>query len=189
MCLPRVNPATQAEDALCPQGNRPKDVSGTYLSNFTMQGPATLAAGQLPDPRIMAPFEVGDHVTYSGTLVGNGGSVGPFPSGDASFVSAHTVIANVAIFTAPWTDPAYIAIDVAILGNGGVTVPANVEAVVRTRFEGMTTDPNRDIRLFGINVTADGSTSDRDWGIVGVDPGPSTGTAKGRWRFRPPVRA
>lgn len=186
MCLPRVTPGLQAEDALCPQGNRPRDVAGRYVSNFTMQGPAALATGQLPDPRIMAPFEVGDHVTYSGTLVSDTGPTGPFRSADSSYVSAHTVIANVAIFTAPWTDPAYIAIDVALLGNGGVTVPANVEAVVRTRFEGMTTDPNRDIRIFGIDVAANGDTTDRDWGIVGVDPGPPTGTVKGRWRFRPP---
>jgi hypothetical protein len=29
-------------------------------------------------------------------------------------------------------------------------------------------------------------TSDRDWGMVLVDPGPPTGAVKGRWRFRPP---
>ena len=186
MCVPRVGPGAQGEDALCPQGNRPRDAGGRYLSTFTMPDPAGLAAGQLPDPRIMAPFEVGDHVTYAGTLVGNTGSAAPFPSGDATYISAHTLIANLAIFTAPWTDPAYVAIDVALLGNGGVTVPANVEAVVRTRFEGMTTDPVRDIRLFGIDVSPSGATNDRDWGIVGVDPGPPTGTVKGRWRFRPP---
>jgi hypothetical protein len=186
MCLPRSAPTSTQEDALCPQANRPKDTAGRYIANFTMPDPATLAAGQLPDPRIMAPFEVGDHVTYSGTLIGDAGSAGPFRSADGSYISAHTLISNVAIFTAPFTDPAYVAIDVSLLGNGGVTIPANTEAVVRTRFEGMSTDPSRNIRLFGIDVAPDGTTSDRDWGIVAVDPGAPAGAVKGRWRFQPP---
>jgi hypothetical protein len=186
MCLPRVDPSRQAEDSACPQGNRPKDVAGQFVGNFTMQAASSLAAGQLPDPRVMAPFEVGDYITYSGTLVSDRGSQGPFPSTDVTYISAHTVIAHIGIFTAPGTDPAYVAIDVGILGNGGVLVPANMEAVVRTRFEGVSTDPSRDIHLYGIDVAPDGSTSDRDWGIVGVDPGPPTGAVKGRWRFRPP---
>jgi len=186
MCLPRVDPSSQTEDAACPQGNRPKDVNGLYVTNFTMQAPSELAAGQLPDPRIMAPFEVGDYVTYAGTLVTERGSQGPYPSTSATYVSAHTLTSNAAIFTAPGSDPAYVAVDVTILGNGGVTVPAGMEAVVRTRFEGVTTDPTRDIHLYGIDVAPDGSTSDRDWGIVGVDPGPPTGAVKGRWKFTPP---
>ena len=186
MCLPRVDASRQTDDAACPQGNRPKDVTGQFVGKFTMPAVSSLAAGQLPDPRLMAPLEVGDYVTYSGTLVSDRGSQGPFSSTDATYISAHTVIANIGIFTEPGTDPAYVAINVAILGNGGVTVPANMEAVVRTVFEGVTTDPSRDIHLYGIDVAPDGSTSDRDWGIVGVDPGPPTGTVKGRWRFRPP---
>jgi hypothetical protein len=186
MCLPRVDPGRQVEDSACPQGNRPKDITGQFVGNFTMAAPAALAAGQLPDPRIMAPFEVGDYITYSGTLVSDSGSQGPFPSTDATYISAHTVVAHLGIYTAPGADPAYVAIDVSILGNGGVAVPANMEAVVRTRFEGFSTDPSRDIRIYGIDVAPGGSTSDRAWGIVGVDPGPPTGTIKGRWRFRPP---
>jgi hypothetical protein len=186
MCLPRVDPTAQVEDAACPQGNRPKDLSSQFVGSFTMQDPSSLAAGQLPDPRIMAPFEVGDYVTYAGILVSERGPQGPYPSTSTTYVSAHTIVANVGIFTAPGSDPAYVAIDVTILGNGGITVPANQEAVVRTRFEGVTTDPTRDILLYGIDVSPDGSTSDRDWGIVGVDPGAPTGMVKGRWRFRPP---
>ncbi|MFJ1253575.1 PKD domain-containing protein [Cupriavidus sp. CuC1] len=186
MCVPRVDASRQADDDACPQGNRPKDVSGQFASNFTMPDPASLAAGQLPDPRIMAPFEVGDHVTYSGTLVSDRGVQGPYTTTDSTYVSAHTLIANLGIFTAPFTDPAYVAIDVTILGNGGIIVPANMEAVVRTRFEGFTTDPSRNIHLYGVDVAPDGTTTDRDWGIVGVDPGAPTGTVKGRWRFRPP---
>jgi hypothetical protein len=186
MCLPRVDPAGQTADAACPQGNRPKDIAGNFVSNFTMPAPVVLAQGQLPDPRVMAPFEIGDFVTYSGTLVADSATQGSAGSAGTTYIAAHTAIANLAIYTSPGADPAYVAIDVGILGNGGVTVPANMEAVVRTRFEGFSTDPSRDIRLFGIDVAADGSTSDRQWGIVGVDPGPPRGTVKGRWRFRPP---
>lgn len=192
MCLPRTNPNDPAAvpDALCPQGNRPKDVAGTYVTAFTMPAPATLIPGQLPDPRIMAPFEVGDFVNYAGTLVTDNGTVGSYPAGSAgTYVSAHTITSNVAIYTSPGTDPAYTAVEVTIIGTGGLTVLGAGEAVIRTRFEGMTTDPSRNIHLFGIDVNPDGTTSDRDWGSVAVDPGPPNGAVKGRWRFRPPCTA
>ena len=51
-----------------------------------------------PDPRQQAPFEVGDFLAYSGTLLSNG------------TVSTHTIEASVGIFTQPGTQPAYIAI-------------------------------------------------------------------------------
>ncbi len=58
---------------------------------------------------------------------------------------------------------------------------------MRTRFEGMTTDPSRNVHLYGIDINpATGATADRDWGSIGVDPGPPNGAVKGRWRFRPP---
>jgi hypothetical protein len=192
MCLPRTNPndLTAIPDALCPQGNRPKDTTGNFVSAFTMPAPATLATGQLPDPRIMAPFELGDYVTYAGTLVTDSGSSGPYPGGSVgTYVSAHTITSNVAIYTAPGTNPAYVAVEVTILGTGGLTVIGAGEAAIRTRFEGMTTDPSRNIHLYGIDVNADGTTSDRDWGTIAVDPGPPTGAQKGRWRFRPPCTA
>jgi hypothetical protein len=41
--------------------------------------------------------------------------------------------------------------------------------------------------LYGIDLDpATGNTTDRNWGTVGVDPGPIVGAAKGRWRYRPP---
>ena len=54
-----------------------------------------------PDPRQQAPFEVGDHITYSGTLM-------HARSGD--YISAHTIEANVGIYTQPGTQPSYLAI-------------------------------------------------------------------------------
>ena len=42
--------------------------------------------------------------------------------------------------------------EVALIGTGGLTVIGAGEAAVRTRFEGMTTDPSRNIHLYGIDL-------------------------------------
>jgi K319-like protein len=188
MCVPRQDPAA-GDDPLCPQSNRPVDpISPTgFASIFTMQPP-----GQgPPSPLAQAPFEVGDFVDYSGTLVKDGSEPlsGPLGPTDTTYVSAWSVVANVGIWTWPGTDPAYIALDVTILGVGGIGVAGAVEATTRTRFEGFTTDPTRHVDLYGIDVDpCNGTISDRHWGAVDVDPGPPLGAVRGRWRFRPPGR-
>ncbi|MBZ5536078.1 MAG: PKD domain-containing protein [Acidobacteriia bacterium] len=192
-CFPRTDPAGAAPDALCPEGQRPKDLTGAYVGSFFTNAPvAAPGVTPLPDPNIQAPFEVGDYVMFAGTLVTDNAAAptaGPWPANGAAgtYISAHTITSNIAIFTQPGTNPAYVETDVFILGTGGLTVLGAGEAVIRTRFEGMTTDTARGIHLYGIDVNAaDGSTSDRDWGTIGVDQGPPTGAVMGRWRFRPP---
>lgn len=202
MCLPRVDPAT-GSDALCPQAQRPAAVAPAtgFAATIQMNNPVTLP-GVPPDATIQVPFEVGDYVTFAGTLVkdcpatgcvaGDGPTVGPWPAAGtaATYVSAHTISNNVAIYTFPGTNPAYVSTEVTLIGTGGLTVVGAGEAAIRTRFEGMTTDPSRNIHLYGIDLDpATGATSDRDWGTIGVDPGPPTGAVKGRWRFRPPCTA
>ncbi len=122
MCVPRTDPAAAA-DPLCPQSNRPLAAAGcrnfsiagvvppasgeltaaaigqTYCSQYVMPNPAVTTVGG--DARQQAPFEVGDYVSYSGTLMTSGGS---------DYISAHTVEANVGIYTQPGTQPAYMAI-------------------------------------------------------------------------------
>jgi hypothetical protein len=217
MCVPRVladpNVAGNPDDAICPVTQRrlvgdaainclfPATV-GARCTNFTMKAPGLGS----PDPTIQAPFEVGDYVVYAGTLVqdcamtgcpGGGPTAGPWPGAGAAatYISAHTISNNVAIYTAPGTNPAYVATEVTLIGTGGLTVLGAGEAVARTRFEGMTTDVDptgvaqRLIHLYGIDFDANtGATSDRDFGTIGVDPGPefALGAVKGRWRFRPP---
>jgi hypothetical protein len=220
MCIPRVNPASPVPDALCPQSNRPQvgnaaaactapATPGLFCTNFTMLPPPVPPGTQL-DSTVQAPFEVGDWVTFAGTLVqdcamtgcpGGGPTAGPWPSAvaggtAATFISAHTITSNVAIYTAAGTNPAYVATDVTLIGTGGLIVLGATEATIRTRFEGFTTDVDptavaqRGIHLYGIDINAlTGATSDRDWGTIGVDPGPPLGAAKGRWRFRPPCLA
>jgi hypothetical protein len=201
MCLPRTAPANGA-DPFCPQGNRPKGADGLFLSIYTFP-PTPPLPGQLPDPRLPAPFEVGDYVSYAGTLAADppasgaqGPLTAPYPlAADATYVSAHTIIANLGFFTAPGTVPVYTAIDVMLMGTGGLNTPLfPQEATLRTRVEGFSTDPvgsfgTTSVDIYAIDVDpCTGQTTDRLWvtGVV-VDPGPAAlgGAVKGRWRFRP----
>src|SRR6478736_8634413 len=217
MCVPRVvadpNIAGNPDDARCPVTQRrlvgdpainclAPATAGLRCTNFTMKPPG----GGSPDATIQAPFEVGDYVTYAGTLVqdcaitgcpGGGPTAGPWPAAGraGTYISAHTITNNVAIYTAPGTNPAYVSTNVTLIETGGLTVGGAGEAAVRTRFEGMTTDVDptgvaqRLIHLYGIDFNPNtGATGDRDFGTIGVDPGPEflLGANKGRWRFRPP---
>lgn len=208
MCVPRIAPGGATADDLCPQGNRPTclqgDGSTPFCGTFTMPNPANISSGGLPDPRVQAPFEIGDYITFAGTLVkdapaggflaGDGPTAGPWPAAGAAatYISAHTIDNNIAIYTFPNTNPAYITTGVFILGTGGAQILGAVEATKRTRFEGMMTDPSRMVHLYGMDLPCTGAAGavfggcDRDWGIIGVDQGPPTGAVKGRWRFRPP---
>jgi hypothetical protein len=184
MCVPRSDPAI-ADDPLCPQANRPKPsvtgqcrnfgvagiappVSGeltparpgqAYCSEFVMPSVAARAATD-PDPTQQAPFEVGDAITFSGTLI-------PATATAPAFISAHTIEANVGIFTMPGTQPSYLAI-----GQFGVG----------------TADPNK----FSINGLAV-ETQDRIFletettdvktpvDIYMMDVNPLTGEVRNRW--------
>ena len=214
MCLPRVTAdptiAGNGDDPLCPQANRPRVsnpvvdtsditpqpnalVAGQYYTLFRMDAPANVdavpptcrtAAGvsrPCTDPRKQAPFEIGDYVTFAGTLVQDGGANG------GQYVAADTLTANLGIYTQPGIDPAYVSIDVSIIGTGGLNVFGATEAAVRSRFEGMSTDETRLIRIYGVDVNpTTGATTDREWGTTLPDLGAPTGAVRGRWRFRPP---
>lgn len=101
-----------------------------------------------PDPREQAPFEVGDFIQWAGTLVRGGNT--PPAAGDITatgdVVWAHTIEANVGIYTQPATLPAYIAI-----GENGIGVDPQsknaiaagvpgVESTARIFFESNTSD-------------------------------------------------
>ena len=128
MCVPRTDPSV-GDDPLCPQRNRPKVETGcrsiraagvalplgrdfaapapgqVYCSGFVM-GKTADAGPREPSATLQAPFEIGDYITYSGTLL-KGDRKGPNGS---DTISAHTVVASVGIFTEPGTLPSYIAI-------------------------------------------------------------------------------
>jgi len=190
MCFPRSNPAV-LDDALCPQGQRPLAVGGFSSLINTNNPTLPQFVGVMPDPKRQAPFEVGDWVSYAGTLVTDAATptTGPYPANGAAgtYISAHTITNNVAIYTSPGTNPAYVRIDVSLLGTGGLIQAGVGEAVARTRFEGMTTDTGRNIHLYALDVNAiSGAVTDRDMGQIGVDQQPPVGANGGRWKFRPP---
>jgi len=165
-----------ANDPLCPHSNRPIDPlqpSG-FRVTWTMPAPTFVVPGG-PDPRVMAPFEVGDLVTYSGILCDDG----------APYIAAFAVSANLGIFTSPGSNPVYVKVDASLLGVGGVTTAGIAEASTRTMFEGFTTDPTRSVQLYAIDYdTCSGAVTYRDWGICSIDTGPPNGAVLGRWRFR-----
>ena len=130
MCVPRADPS-KSDDPLCPQRNRPRadapegcrrfaqaglllptgrdlafpQAGQIYCSGFVMPDPATALPGQ-PLSTQQAPFEVGDFITYSGTLV-RGDRKDP---AQPDTISVHTINASVGIFTQPGTLPSYLAI-------------------------------------------------------------------------------
>ena len=191
MCIPR-----SAADPLCPEKNRPlSPVDGvTHLGFFTMQAAASSpTAANRTDPFLMAPFEVGDWVTYNGLLVDD-----PIRG---TYVLAHTLIAEATILTAPGTVPAYTAIDVLLQGAVSKAIGAGLEGAVRTRVEGWSTDAggNTATNVYAIDVDGcSGLESERLWN----DHDPKTGVitngpftiaidsinAVGRWRFRPSAK-
>ncbi len=166
-----------ANDPLCPQANRPLSAASPsgFLMEFTMP-PVNLVVAGTPDPRVMAPLEIGDHIFYSGILLNDG----------TPYIAAYSVTANVGIYTFPGTDPVYCALDVMLVGVGGVTVAGLTEATARTKFEGFCTDATRIVSLFGIDVDpCSGAATNRAWGQVTCDQGPPLGAVTGRWRYNP----
>jgi len=186
MCVPRTDPAT-ADDPLCPQANRPKPAgAGRHCRNFTdagvvplpasgelsqpragqvfcsmyvMPSVATRAAGD-PDARQQAPFEEGDHITWSGTLMKG-------PSGGADAISVHTIEANVGIYTQPGTQPSYLAIGEFGVGSADPNATAVNGAAQETQdrifLEAETTDVRTPVDIYLQDVDA------------------TTGALKNRW--------
>lgn len=196
MCIPRAEPGKYSgpngipnpsgvgfDDPQCPELNRPRDAAGNLVNLFTMNAPGGVPFyGQVPqDPWTAAPFEVGDFVTVKGTqfqdLTGQ------------PYLSVNEVVGNVGIYTAHDIDPAYIVIEVAIQGTGGVPNPAfPQEAARRTVVDGFTTDDFRNVDISAIDTDCNGNLSFRFPGWVynfPVQTGPPLVGIRGRWRFRP----
>ena len=130
----------------------------THLGFFTMLPAAsTPTAANRTDPFLMAPFEVGDFVTYNGLLVDD--------PARGTYVLAHTLIAEATILTAPGTLPAYTAIDVLLQGAVSKAAPAGLEGAVRTRVEGWSTDAggNTAVNVYAIDLDACSGTDRALW--------------------------
>jgi hypothetical protein len=164
MCVPRRDPK-QGDDQRCPHRNRPLVSAGcrnfkaasvtlpfnrdltppaagqVYCSSFVMGDYliADIGVAKLPLATEQAPFQIGDFVTYQGTLLKGDGQG---PEGTDT-ISAHTIIANVGIYTEPGKLPSYLAIEAVSISaetprqafTGIPQEPAN-----RLILEAMTTD-------------------------------------------------
>ena len=188
MCIPRTDPKV-ADDALCPQKNRPLappspnpaaipacrnfstagvalPASGelsapaagqVYCSQFVMPATATRTATQ-PDAAQQAPFEVGDFVDYSGTLIRGA-------NGARDYISAHTVEANLGIYTQPGTQPSYLAIGGFGVGTADpqATAPngAGQETQDRIFLETQTTDVKTPVDIYYEDKNTNGAVRNR----------------------------
>ncbi|HSQ03501.1 MAG TPA: hypothetical protein VLN59_05675, partial [Burkholderiales bacterium] len=196
MCIPRTDPFNDADDPLCPQSNRPRSpncvslpppfpafalpAEGQFCRTFMMPPPpasaCTPGAGVTcpPDPTQQTPFEVGDFIDFMGTLKVD--SKGPY-------ISAHTIVNHVGIYTTPRTMPAYIAIEMELQGTAALPI-ANLpqEVTSKVKIEGFTTDPTSLVDIYAIDVDPiTGAATDR---LLATETamGPPV---IGRFRFRP----
>ena len=169
MCVPRQNPFTQGVDPLCPQSNRPiapscpsfADASGIpafppqasgYCGMFVMALPNSPApagrtcpgAGCPTDPTRQAPLQVGDTITFQGTLKADA---------QGFYISAHTLTANLGIYTQPGSKPAYVVVEEVLAGTAALPIAGLAqEATERVRFVGFTTDPTNLVDLYALDV-------------------------------------
>jgi hypothetical protein len=173
------------DDPQCPEINRPRDINGLGpLTIFTMNAPGDGPTPDNPfpqDPYAEMPYEVGDFVDVIATQEVD--DQGPY-------MTATEVVGNIGAFTAPGIDPAYIVVEVTIMGTAAAPDPAfPQEAGVRTRVEGMTTDPFRAVDVSAIDYDCNGSITFREPSWVAnfpVEPGPPGIGKRGRWRVRFP---
>ncbi|HEY6808252.1 MAG TPA: hypothetical protein VI356_05190 [Myxococcales bacterium] len=186
MCVPRQDPAV-ADDPLCPKGNRPLNgdarfpvdpflATGEPLKAFTMPPPPGQASADpsgFPDSRQQLPFEPGDWIAYSGTLAKDASGL--------DYISAHTITANIGVFTTPGSQPAYIDVETILLGTAGTPIDGIVqEATNRIFIVGFTTDPTRLVQINAVDVNpCTGAETLRLLGVV--DPGAQA--LRGRYRF------
>ena len=186
MCVPRTDPTVAGgDDPLCPQANRPKPSTTGQCRNFSLAGIVPPVSGELspaaagqvycsefvmntvaaraatdPDVRQQAPFEVGDAITFSGTLI-------PATATAPAFTSVHTIEANVGIFTMPGTQPSYIAMGAFGVGTADPN-PISIngfatETKDRIFLEAQTTDVKNPVDIY----------------MMDVDP--VTGAVRNRW--------
>ncbi|GAA2499321.1 hypothetical protein [Terrabacter carboxydivorans] len=185
-----TNALVTDNDPLCPQANRPTPVahhcrdfiddglgfslpkglnlvppSGNpaFCGHFVMPPVSDTSGSGMPpdpDPRQQAPFEVGDYITFAGTLLRPAGT-------SPSLVSAHTVEASVGIFTSHGTLPSYLAIGQFGVGSADPsTVSVNgaaQETVDRMFLTAETTDVTTPVDIY----------------FPDIDP--STGAVSYRW--------
>jgi hypothetical protein len=156
--------------------NTPPSVLGVINAKATVD--------PIGDSTLQAPFMVGDYIEYSGNLYPDAtGLITGVTTGQ--YISAWQVIDKVGIYTSPRTIPAYVNIQLILLGVGGtpITSPIAVpeELTTRIRARGFFTDPTRTVDVFATQV--DPCTGvETDVLMLANIPNQKGGIPWGRWR-------
>lgn len=167
-------------DALSTNSVPPPGPCGTIAD--ANGGITTIACTTRPDRQ--APFEVGDYIDYSGTLLIDSNVVTSNPVAVSPYyMSAHTINAHVGIYTYPGSKPVYVMLDGLLAGTNALplqNIPQEVTS--RIRVEGFTTDPSSMVDIFAMDV-------DMQYGVVTerllASVNPSGPPVIGRVRFQP----
>ena len=187
MCIPRYDPANN-DDTQCPQANRPVSPNclslpapypaftlparGQFCTSYMMPAPSDVP--NRPDARLQTPFEVGDHVNFLGTLKYDA---------NGAYISAHTIAANLGIYTSPGSAPAYVGLEVLLQGTSPQPLPnLPQEGTSRIKVEGFSTDPFNLIDIYALDV--DPRTGDETERFLG-SANPAGPPVIGRFRFLP----
>ena len=174
VCIPSLNPLNAITspttgaviaagiDAKCPLYNRPiapncksfdpltslppfGGQAAGYCTTWVMDAPGAHTALKLDatDPTLAAPLVIGDTVLFNGTLKADAN--GPY-------ISAHTIQANLGIYTQPHTKPAYVFVEGVLVGTGGGVVGGlAVESTTKVNWTGFTTDPTELVDFFAVH--------------------------------------
>jgi hypothetical protein len=115
----------------------------TDATGATLPASSKAGAGD-PDARQQAPMEVGDTISFSGTL------------GAGDVIWAHTIEVNVGIYTQPKTQPSYLAIGEFGIGTADPTLLAANGAAQETQdrifLETETTDVYTPVDIYMVDV-------------------------------------
>jgi len=160
----------------------PQPALNAFCTGFVMKahpgmpGTASLAAEHIrnpadpsePDPREQAPFEVGDFITWNGTLVRDAAkppAATKRTSPSTNVIWAHAIEANLGVFTQPHTLPAYIAVGEFRVGVDPAPArapdgpPVAIETTNRFVFEAATTDVASLVDVYFTDLAPVGSTA------------------------------
>ena len=138
------------------------------------------------DATQQAPFQVGGAIEWSGTLQRDPtGSLTGTGVANQPYVSAWNIEANVGIYTSPGATPAYVNMELSLLGVGGsaITAPTPVpeEVTTRIRARGFFSDPQRSVDLFAVQLDPCSGVETEVLMLVAI-PNKTGGVPWGRFR-------
>jgi hypothetical protein len=152
----------------------PPAAGQVYCSAFVMPAPATRKTTD-PNAKEQTPFEVGDHVVWAGTLVKN--------TDGTTYVSAHTLRADIDVFTQPGSTPSYLSIEGSLIGSADplLTSVTGVAQEPRDRLvlEAATTDNQSSVDIYLPDIDPKSGAVRNRWVTPQAMTGETTGPAGG----------